>query len=66
MKTLFTILCVLSIVGSTFAGTYRVHYTLHGSGRDIIVQADSSDDARHTVEDMFPDGFVTGVRQIGK
>ena len=69
MKQLITILCSLLIAGSAFAGSaksYRVHYTIHGSGKDIIVQADSSDDARRTVEDMFPDGYVTGVKQIGR
>jgi hypothetical protein len=35
---------VTLIVG--FAGAYRVHYSLRGSGRDITVQAESSAEAR--------------------
>jgi len=31
--------------------------------KDIIINADSSDDARHKVQDMFPDAVVTGVRK---
>jgi hypothetical protein len=49
------------------ADPFKVHYSIHGSGKDIIVNADSSDDARHTVEDMFPGAVVTGVkRERGK
>jgi hypothetical protein len=44
-------------------GVYKVHYSIHGSGKDIIINADSSDDARHKVQDMFPDAVVTGVRK---
>ena len=64
MKT--KILLVLLLASATElvqADQFKVHYSIHGSGKDIIVNADSSDDARHTVEDMFPDAVVTGVRR---
>jgi hypothetical protein len=48
------------------ADLYRVHYSIHGNGKDIRVEASSSDDARYTVQDMFPDAVVTGVSKIGK
>ena len=35
----------LPIAGGAFAGTYCVHYTCSGSGRDITVQAESSAEA---------------------
>ena len=47
------------------ADQFKVHYSIRGSGKDIIVNANSSDDARHTVEDMFPGAVVTGVRRTG-
>jgi len=34
------------------------------SRKDIIVNADSSGDARHTTENMIPDDVVTGVRRV--
>jgi hypothetical protein len=36
---------------------------IHGSGKDIIINAESSDDARHKVQDMFPGAVDTGVRK---
>jgi hypothetical protein len=35
------ILILLLIGGSAFAGSFRVHYSVRGSGRDITVQAES-------------------------
>ena len=61
MKTL----AVLLLLGSSaFAGSYRVHYSIRGSGRDITVQAESSAEARRTVMDMFPGTVVTGVSRV--
>ena len=48
------------------ADTFRVHYSIRGSGRDITGQAESSAEARRTVMDMFPGAVVTGVRKIRK
>jgi hypothetical protein len=58
------LLLLLAVCGTLHADTFRVHYSIHGAGKDVIVNADSSDDARYTVEDMFPGAVVTGVRRI--
>ena len=47
---------------SAWADTFRVHYSIRGSGRDVTVQAESSGEARRTVMDMFPGAVVTGVQ----
>ena len=53
-KSLLTLAALLLIGGSALADTFRVHYSIRGSGRDITVQAESSAEARRTVMDMFP------------
>jgi hypothetical protein len=42
---------------------YTVHYSIQGEGHDITVMADTPNDARLTVQHMFPDALVTGVRK---
>jgi hypothetical protein len=64
MKTLIRLLALLILVQSAPADQFKVHYSIHGFGRDIIVNASSSDDARHTVEDMFPHAVVTGISRV--
>jgi hypothetical protein len=66
MKTTKIIIALLLIGGSAFAGTYRVHYSIRGNGRDITILADSASEARRTVMDMFPDALVTGTFQVRK
>ena len=63
-KSLFTLAALLFLVGTALADTFRVHYSLRGSGRDITVQAESSAEARRTVMEMFPGAVVTGVSRI--
>ena len=63
-KSLFTLGALLFLVGTALADTFRVHYSLRGSGRDITVQAESSAEARRTVMEMFPGAVVTGVSRI--
>ena len=58
-KLAFTLAALLLIGGSVLAGSFRVHYSIRGSGRDIAVQAESSAEARRTVMEMFP-GAVDG------
>jgi hypothetical protein len=48
------------------ADTFRVHYSIRGSGRDVTVQADSASEARRTVIEMIPGAVVTGVHRIRK
>jgi hypothetical protein len=62
MKKLLLILVLTC--GSVFADTFRVHYSIRGSGRDVTVQAESSAEARRTVMDIFPGAVVTGVHRI--
>jgi hypothetical protein len=55
----------LLIGGKVLAGSFRVHYSIRGSGRDVTVQAESSAEARRTVMEMFgPHAVVTGVHRI--
>jgi hypothetical protein len=60
------IIPLLLLASSAFADTFRVHYSVHGSGRDITVQAESSQEARRTVMEMFPNAVMTGVHRIRK
>ena len=58
-------MALLITAGAGWADTYRVHYSIRGSGRDITVQAESSAEARRTVMDMFgPRCVVTGVHRV--
>jgi hypothetical protein len=63
MDTMKIIIALLIIASSSFAGSYRVHYNVRGSGRDITVQAESSAEARRTVMDLIPGVVVTGVHR---
>jgi hypothetical protein len=63
-RTLIVTLTLLLINGSVWAGSFRVHYSIRGSGRDITVQAESSAEARRTVMDMFPGSVVTGAHRV--
>jgi uncharacterized protein (UPF0333 family) len=65
-KTSLTLLALAMLTASVFAGTFRVHYSIRGSGRDVTVQAESSSEARRTVMDIFPGAVVTGVHRIKK
>jgi predicted small secreted protein len=59
-------IALLLAAGAALADSYRVHYSVRGSGRDITVQAESSAEARRTVIDMFPGAVVTGVHRLKK
>ena len=60
---LFALAALLLIAGTSWADSYRVHYSIRRSDRDITVQAESSSEAR-TIIDMFPSTIVTGVRRV--
>jgi predicted small secreted protein len=45
------------------ATQWRVHYTLRGVGRDITILAQSSQEARRVVQDLFPGAIVTGAHR---
>jgi hypothetical protein len=40
-KLTLTLAALLLIGGSALAGSFRVHYSIRGSGRDVTVQAES-------------------------
>ena len=63
-KLHLTLAALLLLGGSAFAGSFRVHYSIRGSGRDITVQAESSAEARRTVMEMVPRAVVTGVHRV--
>ena len=54
MRKALTIVATLLLASTAFADTFRVHYSIRGSGRSVTVQAESSSEARRTVMDMFP------------
>jgi hypothetical protein len=64
MKTHLIIAATLLLAGAALADTYRVHYSIRGSGRDITVLAESSAEARRVVMDMFPGAVVTGAHRV--
>jgi hypothetical protein len=64
MGKLILIVMLLGCSSAAFADSYRVHYSVRGSGRDITVQAQSSAEARRTVQTMIPGAVVTGVHRI--
>jgi hypothetical protein len=66
MRLLLLILLIatLIIASNALAGTFRVHYTCAGNGRDIQLQAKSSAKAQRMVHLMFPDCYVTGVHEV--
>ena len=66
MKRIISISIALLLAGSALADTYRVSYTLRGSGKKITIQAESSSEARRVVMDMFPGCYVTGASKINK
>jgi predicted transcriptional regulator len=43
---------------------YKVRYSLHGLGEEIIVAADSTSDARATVQNLAPDAVVYSAIEI--
>jgi hypothetical protein len=47
-KSLFTLAALLVLGGGALADTFRAHYSIRGSGRDITVHAESSAEARRT------------------
>jgi hypothetical protein len=63
MKIKLLVLLLL-LAESAFADTFRVHYSVRGSGRDITVQADSAGEARRVVMEMFAGALVTSVSGV--
>jgi hypothetical protein len=65
-KLLISIAAIAVITGSAFAGAYRVSYTYRGLGKQITVLAESTAEARRTLQDLFPGCYVTGAYKTGK
>ena len=69
-----TLLCAgvlaLALVFDTltsFAGGlhhYKVRYSLHGLGKEMIVAAESTSDVRATVQNLVPDAVVYSAIEI--
>jgi hypothetical protein len=69
MKILATTTIIMLIAfwpAAAPADTFRIHYTLRGSGRDITIQADSTQEARQFIRDAVPGAMVTSVHRIKK
>jgi hypothetical protein len=63
-RLILTAALLLALAGVAFADSYRVTYSLRGSGRKIMVQAESSAEARRVVQDLFPGATVTGAHRV--
>jgi hypothetical protein len=64
-KSLFTLAAALLLFcGSVLADSYRVHYSIRGSGRDITVQAENSAEARRTVMAVFGEGCAGRISEL--
>ena len=64
MKIQLILAALLLLANAALADSFRVHYSIRGSGRDITVQARSSAEARANVMDMFPGAVVTGSHRV--
>jgi hypothetical protein len=65
VKTHLIIALFLLLAGSALGDTFRVTYTYRGLGKRITVSAESSQDARNTVKDLFLGSYVTGCSPVG-
>jgi hypothetical protein len=63
-RAALTLVALLLLGMSAFADTFRVTYTYAGLIKRITVLAESSQEARRTVQAMFPGSYVTGVQQL--
>lgn len=59
-----TFLALAFMAGSAFAGSYRCTYTHRGLIQRITVQAESTAEARRTVQALFPGCYVTGAQKV--
>ena len=59
-----TVIALALIATSAWADTFRLHYSIRGSGREITLQAESSSEARRTVMDLYSKAVVTGVHRV--
>jgi len=62
-KTILTLIALAMLAGSAFGGSYRVTYTYRGLIQRTTVQAESSQDARRTVQAIIPGAVVTGAHK---
>ena len=60
---LTALLFAASLAWAGETAPYRVRYSLGGSDRDIIVQAESSAEARRVVMQLIPGATVTGAQR---
>ena len=63
MKPILILLLSCSVLMASESARFRVNYSIKGSGRDVIILAESSAEARGTVMEIFPGAVVTGVHR---
>jgi hypothetical protein len=56
MKRLLVLLSVVAV--NAKADPFEVDYSIHGLGKTIVVDAATANEARRTVEDLFPEAVV--------
>ena len=65
MKTILTLFFACVVATTAMADLFKVNYTtVAGSGRQVTIHANSSYEARRTVQDMFPGAVVTNVSRV--
>jgi hypothetical protein len=65
-KTSIVKIALAMLAGNAMADSYRVSYTLRGSGRRVFVRAESTAEARRVVMAIIPGAVVTGAHRIKK
>ena len=61
-KTILSLALAASMAGAALAGTFRVTYTTpRGQIHRVTVQAESTAEARRTVQDIFPGAYVPAL-----
>lgn len=63
-KATTTLLALAMLAGNAFGGSFRVTYTAGGLIQRITVQAESTAEARRTLQNLFPGCYVTGAHRV--
>jgi hypothetical protein len=67
MKQILILLMTASMAMAGFHfSAYKVHYSWDGVGYDVVVQAQSSQEAKDYIENIIPGSTVTNVMQGAK
>jgi hypothetical protein len=65
-KATLTLIALAALASNAFAGTYHVSYSLRGSGHKITMRAESTSEARRTVQAIIPGAVVTNAHRVSR